>query len=400
VTTRSILISGAGIAGPTLASWLSAAGWQVTVVERFGHLREQGQNVDVRGTARKVLRRMGLEDAVRAVTTRESGLDFVDDTGRPIASIDAGTGDSAGPTAELEVVRGRLARILADHSAADAEYLFGEQIAGLDDDGDGVTVSFASGIRRRFDVVAIAEGLRSRTRAIVMPEARIHELGVYCAYLTIARTGTDTDRWRWLLSPHRRTVALRPNDSHFTTATLTWRTPVRGLDRLDRAEIVALVRKTFAGIGWETPRILAALDDCPMYFEALGQARLPVWSRGRVVLVGDAAWAASPFAGIGATLAITGAYILAGELSAQPDPGTAFARYEKLMRPMVTAGQKSAPTMSRLAHPGSRLERTLLQRPLLRFGAWAAASPLMQRLSGAGGGESTAAGAIELPDYP
>ncbi|XVU21604.1 FAD-dependent monooxygenase [Actinoplanes sp. CA-054009] len=384
--TSTVLISGAGLAGPTLAFWLTRAGWDVTLVERFDRPRDEGQNVDVRGAARDVLRKMGLEDAARANATTESGLDFVRDDGVPFASLAAGAGDSDGPTAELEIVRGRLSRLLT----GDTGGRFGDQIAALDDDGDGVTVTFADGRRQRFDIVVIAEGLRSRTRAMVMPEARIHELRVYCAYVTIPRAGTDTDRWRWLLADRGRTVAVRPRDAGTMTAMLTLRTPVRGLERLDRAGAVSTLRANFAGLGWETPRVLAALDDAPLYFEALGQARLESWSRGRIALLGDAAWATSPFAGVGATLAIAGAYILAGELATHPDPRQAFQTYERRLRPAVTAAQKSAPAMSRLAHPHTRLERTLLQRPLLRAGAF---------LSRHTPNEPTTSDTIPLPAY-
>ncbi|MFF2810708.1 FAD-dependent monooxygenase [Streptomyces sp. NPDC058000] len=395
MSSPSILISGASIAGPALASWLAQAGWDATVVERFDRLRDEGQNIDIRGSGREVLRRMGLEDAVRAAHTRETGLDFVDERGRPLARFAAGTDDTSGGTAELEILRGRLGQILYDHSSTKAAYVFGDQITALHDDGHGVDVEFLHGSARRFDAVVVAEGLRSRTRSMVIPDVRLRELGLYSAYLTIPRTDADDNRWRWLICDRGRGVTLRPDDVGTIRAGLNMFGSVRGLDRLDRDEVVTILRATFDDVGWETPRILDALDEAPLYFEALGQARLPRWSRGRVVLLGDAAYCASPISGMSTTLALTGAYVLAGELAHHTDTHTAFARYEAIMRPFVGRAQQLRPGLPRILFP-----RTRRQRSLLWTGLRTATSPLVNRLGDVSGGLfSPPADALRLPDF-
>ncbi|MET1075204.1 MAG: FAD-dependent monooxygenase [Umezawaea sp.] len=394
--TRSILISGAGIAGPTLASWLSASGWEVTVIERADRVREQGQNIDVRGVGRQVIRRMGLEDAVRERHTGETGTDFVDDRGRPIASFGAGADDTGGATAELEILRGQFATLLHDHSAAGAEYVFGDRIATLHDDGSGVDVEFLHGPARRFDTVVVADGLRSRTRSLVMPDARIHELGLYTAYLTIPRTAADGDRWRVLTCGQGRAMTLRPDNLGTTQATLSFVSEVRGLDRLGHDDVVGVLRATYADVGWQVPRVLANLDTDSLYFEEAGQARLPAWSRGRIALLGDAAYCASPISGMGTTLALAGAYVLAGELTGHDDPRTAFARYERILRPLVTKAQNLPPGAPWIAHP-----RSTLGRGLFRTAVRVAGSPLLGRVAGLAGRLATPrAEAIALPDYP
>ncbi|MFB6538866.1 FAD-dependent monooxygenase [Streptomyces noursei] len=396
MSTPSVLISGASIAGPALASWLARAGWDVTVVERFDELRDEGQNIDVRGTGREVLRRMGLEEAVRAAHTHETGLDFVDERGRPVARFAAGTDDTSGGTAELEILRGRLGQILYDHSSAEAAYVFGDQITALHDDGHGVDVEFRRGPARRFDAVVLAEGLRSRTRAMVLGDAQVHELGVYSAYLTIPRTEADNDRWRWLICDRGRAVTLRPDDVGTIRAGLNVLSSVRGLDRLDRTGVVTVLRATFADVGWETPRILDALDDAPLYFEALGQARLPRWSSGRIALLGDAAHCASPMSGMSTTLALTGAYVLAGELVQHADPRTAFARYEATMRPFVEKAQQLRPGIPRMVYPHTRRQRSLVWA-----GLRTATSPLANRFGDVAGAVfSPPADAFRLPDRP
>ncbi|MCY0956774.1 hypothetical protein [Streptomyces sp. H27-H5] len=112
-----------------LPGWLNAQGRQTTVVERFDELREDGQNIDVRGAGREVARRMGIEDAIRAASTGETGSEFVDATGAPLARFAAGTSDSDGPTAELEILRGQLSRIIIDRTREDTEYLFGDRMS-------------------------------------------------------------------------------------------------------------------------------------------------------------------------------------------------------------------------------------------------------------------------------
>jgi 2-polyprenyl-6-methoxyphenol hydroxylase-like FAD-dependent oxidoreductase len=255
MSTPSILVSGASIAGPTAASWLAAAGWDVTVVERFDHLRDEGQNVDLRGTGREIVRRMGLEDAARSHHTSETGTALVDEDGRAYATWSAGAEDArrvSSPTAELEILRGQLARLLYDHSASSADYLFGDRITALHDDGRGVDVEFAHGASRRFDAVVIAEGARSRTRELVIPGAQVDELGYFVAYATIPRTADDDRQWRMHLAGKGRVVHLRPDNVGSTRAMLSLKSDVRGLDRLDRDGVVAVMRATYGDAGWET----------------------------------------------------------------------------------------------------------------------------------------------------
>ncbi|MYW70206.1 FAD-binding monooxygenase [Streptomyces sp. SID8379] len=398
--TPTVLISGASIAGPAVAYWLNVQGWQTTVVERFDELREDGQNIDVRGAGREVTRRMGIEDAIRAATTGETGTEFVDAAGRPLARFAAGTSDSAGATAELEILRGQLSRIIVDRTRDDTEYVFGDRIVALDEKpdekGDRVTVRFASGTTRTFDLVIVAEGLRSRTRSMVFRDANaVRELDFYVAYLTIPRANEDTDLWRWHSAGRGRSITLRPDNLGTLRATLSFLSDVRGLEQLDRDSLVTVLRRTFADVGWAAPRVLTALDDAPLYFDAVGQTRMRSWSSGRVALVGDAAYCSSPISGMSTSLALTGAYVLAGELATHPF-GTAFARYEKLMRPYVVQAQKLPPGTPRIANPRSRAGLALMNSALKIAG-----SPAAARLGGLASRWFTPpADAIDLPDYP
>lgn len=218
-----ILISGAGVAGPALALHLAGRGWDVTVVERADRLRDGGQNIDIRGAAREVLRRSDLEDAVRAAGTGELGTEFVDARGRAVATFPAGRSDTAGATAEVEILRGELARILYERMREHTEYVFGDRIRRVEDRTDGVTVGFERGPDRTFDLVVVAEGLRSRTRDLVFPEGvDVRHLGAYIAYLALPRVATDTRWWRWYNAPGGRSVSLRPDNVGTTRPPSPW----------------------------------------------------------------------------------------------------------------------------------------------------------------------------------
>lgn len=388
------MISGASIAGPTLAFWLRRHGLRPVVIERAEALRLGGQNVDVRGAGRMVARRMGIEDDIRAATTGEKGLRFVDDRGRTRAEFPAGTSSSDGFTAELEILRGDLARILYDRTREGTEYIFGDHITGLDELGDRVKVSFARGESRDFDLVIAADGIRSTTRSLVFgDEPEIRELGLYMGYFTVPRASSDDAWWRWYNAPGGRTISLRPDNVGTTRVMLSFMFEPRGHDRLGPDEQRQVLRRIYRDAGWEAPRVLAALDDAAdMYFESIGQVRAPRWSRGRVALVGDAGYCASPISGMGTSLALTGAYVLAGELARHTDHREAFASYERILRPYVAKAQKLPPGAPRLAHPRTRAGIVVFNAAL-RLAARVQASGIGTRIL------ASPADQLEVPDY-
>jgi 2-polyprenyl-6-methoxyphenol hydroxylase-like FAD-dependent oxidoreductase len=388
---RTVLISGASIAGPALAFWLKRHGFRPVVVERAGELRRGGQNIDVRGAARTVVRRMGIEDEIRAATTGEKGIRFVDGDNVTKAELPAGTTESGGFTAEVEILRGDLAGILYDRTREGVEYVFGDWITGLREGDDRITVSFERGGDHNFDLVVAADGIRSRTRALIVgDEPEIRQLGLYLAYLTIPRAASDTAWARVYNAPGGRVVLLRPDNVGTTRALLAFRSPPRGYEASSTDEQKALLRRIFADVEWEAPRVLAALADATdMYFESVGQVHAAHWSRGRGVLVGDAAHCPSPITGMGTSLALVGAYVLAGELAKYAHHRDAFASYEAIMRPYVDRAQKLPAGVPRLMYP-----KTDLGIRLFHGGVRLASSRLLSRAL-----PSPPADKIDLPDY-
>jgi 2-polyprenyl-6-methoxyphenol hydroxylase-like FAD-dependent oxidoreductase len=388
-----VLISGAGIAGATVAFWLRQHGFAVTVIERAPALRDSGQNVDVRGAGRDVVRRMGLEQTVRSAGTGEVGLRFVDDGGRSLAEFPVGEhGD--GPTAELEILRGELARILVESTCDTVDFVFDTSIDSVEQDATGVVVTFTGGPTRRFDLLVVAEGIRSTTRNRVFGgEPDYRDLGYYTAYCTIPTTARDDRWWRWYSTTGGRSVQLRPDNVGTTRACLNFPSAPTGLDRLDRAAQARALSKVYDGVGNAAPRVLDQLDADPssLYVDRIAQVRMPTWSSGRVVVVGDAAYCATPISGMGASLALIGGYLLAGELADDTDHASAFAAYESRMRPIVDRAQKLPPGAPGIVSPKSRLGVTVL-RTAVRLAATAPARALAARLT-------STSEVPTLPDY-
>jgi 2-polyprenyl-6-methoxyphenol hydroxylase-like FAD-dependent oxidoreductase len=344
VSEIRVLVSGASIAGPALAHWLSRRGAEVTVVERAPGLRPGGQAVDARGVAREVIRRMGLDAALRAVYTNTAGAYTVDAAGKVLETYRAEDDGGDGYISEIEVLRGDFSQVLYDDTSADVQYAFGDRIAELTQDADGVDVIFASGQERRFELVIGADGLHSALRDTVFGprEEFVRHLGLVLAFYTVPN---EFEIHGWMIDYQNagRSAGLRPvRDPTKAIAMLSFRAPEFDVDYRDIAAQKRLLREQMTGFGWETERILAHLDDTPdFYLDQVAQVVMDHWSSGRVGLLGDAAFSASPMSGAGTGLALVGAYLLAGELAAGDwDPQAGFAGYERRMRSYVEDNQE------------------------------------------------------------
>jgi 2-polyprenyl-6-methoxyphenol hydroxylase-like FAD-dependent oxidoreductase len=316
----------------------------VTVVEQAPGLRPGGQAVDARGVAREVITRMGLDSAVRAVCTNTAGAYTVDADGKVLETYRAEDDGGDGYISEIEVLRGDFSRVLYDDTRAGVEYVFGDRIADLTQDADGVDIAFASGRKRRFEMVVGADGLHSALRAMVFGprEEFVRHLGLVLAFYTVPNE-LGLDRWMIDYQNAGRSAGLRPvRDATKAIAMLSFPALEFNIDYRDISAQKRLLREQMAGFGWETARILAHLDDTPdFYLDQVAQVVMEHWSSGRVGLLGDAAFSASPMSGAGTGLALVGAYMLAGELAAADwDPKAGFASYEHRMRSYVEDNQE------------------------------------------------------------
>lgn len=351
--SKKVLISGASIAGPTLAFWLNKYGFDVTVVERSSALRLGGQNIDIRDAARKVAEKMGIAEEILAANTGELGIQFINNKNQACASFPASGADSF--TSEMEIIRGDLVNILYNHTKNDVEYLFGKYITAIDEAEQDVTVTYSDGQQAKFDLIVASDGVRSKTRDLMFGnEAELKFIGLYNVYLTIPKTQKDTNWARWYNAPGSRVLMLRPDNEGTIRASFSFLSPDKSYQKLSRGEQKKFLTDKLAGAGWEAPRLSRAIEDSDdFYFDAVSQVIAPRWSKGRLAMIGDAAYCPTPISGMGTSLAIVGAYILAGELMQNQNHTKAFEKFEKKLRPYVKTVQSLPPGAPWIVHPKS-----------------------------------------------
>ncbi|MFF4105102.1 FAD-dependent monooxygenase [Streptomyces sp. NPDC001903] len=396
MSKKEILICGAGIAGPALAYWLRMGGFTVTVVERAPTPRPGGQTVDLRGAGRTVIERMGLMDRARAESVQQRGLACVDASGRITARMPADSFGGEGMVSEIEILRGDLAGMLHEATLPDTEYLFDDTVTGIDQEADAVTVTFEKAAPRRFALVVGADGPHSVVRALAFgPEEEfVRPLGLYTSWFT-AFDDLELDGWYLMHNaPGGLVASARPGRlPGEIKAGLSFRSAPLAYDRRDVGAQRELVARRFADVGWEVPRLLRAMRTAPDFFlDSMGQVRLDRWSRGRVALLGDAGYCATPLTGLGTSLALVGAYVLAGEIAAAGgDHRVALRRYDEVMRPYVGRAQQLPPGGASGYAPSGRLGIRLRDLSMRQMSRW----PMRNLLAA----QFAKAGDIALPEY-
>jgi 2-polyprenyl-6-methoxyphenol hydroxylase-like FAD-dependent oxidoreductase len=343
MTKRSVLISGAGVAGPALAYWLARNGYRPTVVERAQGMRSSGSPVDIRGPALPIAGAMGVLPRLRAAATTATTLTFVGVGSLPIQR----RGSNA-----VELPRGDLASILWEAARDDAEFLFDDSMTALSQDDGGVDVTFDRAAPRRFDLVVGADGLHSLTRRLVFgPEAEfVRHMGVYVATVPLGHPVDPADEVLMYNSPGTA-VSIHPSRAQALAAFMFRSPAIAGFDHRDTAQHKRLLATAFAGAGWRVPELLDRVRETDdLYFDAVSRVEMGSWSRGRVTLLGDAASSLSLF-GEGSSLAMSGAATLARSLAATPDIATALHAYEAEHRKLVTPRQRGAHLAAALLIP-------------------------------------------------
>jgi 2-polyprenyl-6-methoxyphenol hydroxylase-like FAD-dependent oxidoreductase len=376
-----ILVVGASIAGPAAAYWFNKAGAQITVIERFPVLRTNGQSIDIRNVGVTVMRKMaGMEDAIKAKLNQMEGIGFVDETGKPFAVMKAsGDPDQQSLVSEYEIFRGDLSCILYDMTkdSERVKYVFGEQVASMQQRADGpVTVEFLNGYPTQdYDLVVACDGATSRTRALGFNcgvRDHIVPLNCWAAYCTIAQDlvqGSRIGLGHTAVGGRFMALGLADSESKRNTATLMKIYPRKAKDatlefqKVQKEGTEALkkyVATEYEGAGWCIDEILSGIEESDdFYASEIVSVKMPTLHRGRFVLVGDAGYAGG-FTGMGTSLALCGAYLLAGEvLKHKGDLKAGLQAFDERMKPLVNEMQRIPPGI------------TIFMAPQTAWGIWA-----------------------------
>lgn len=368
-----VLVVGASIAGPTAAYWFAKAGAQVTVIERFPQLRTNGQNIDIRNTGVEVMRKMkGMVEAVQSKVSPLEGISFVRPNGKPYGTITAtGNPDQQSLVSEYEIFRGDLAQILFDLTRDNERinYVFGEQVAAMQHSGqdDGpITVEFLNGFPTSdYDLVVACDGANSRTRALGFNcgvRDHIQPTNSWAAYFTTQHDILEKSKMGQAYSAiGGRFIAIGPDPSGGSKVTLMGMHPhdtggmmksFREAMKEGNDALKQLLAQTYEGAGWKCAVAMDGMmgaDD--FYASEIVQVKPPALYNGRFVLVGDAGYAPGP-TGAGTSLAMTGAYVLAGEIAKHGgDLDAGLRGYETQMRPLITEFQKIPPLVQTILAP-------------------------------------------------
>lgn len=392
--SASILISGIGIAGPALAYWLQRFGFAPTLVERAPQLRSEGYIIDFWGAGYDLTERMGLLPAILAAGYSVEEVRFVDARGRRAGGFDADVLREATFGRYTSLARGDLSAILYAALDGRAETIFGDSITALEQTADSVQVRFEHSAPRRFDLVIGADGLHGAVRALAFgPEARFERfLGyVVAAFEVEGYAPRDPDVYLGHADPGRQVTRFTLRGDRTMFLLVATEDAGRVFDPHDTQAHRQYLRDRFAGMGWECPQILDAMQRCDsLYFDRVSQIRMDHWSSGRIALLGDAAYAPSLLAGQGSALAIIGAYVLAGELARANRPEQAFAAYERLLHPFMRDKQVAAEGFAGAFTPRTRLG-LFVRNQVTRAFALPFAATLFMR--------SSLVDRIDLPDY-
>jgi len=399
-----VLIAGASVAGPCLAHWLVRAGCNVTIVEKTPQLQTNGQSIDIRNDGVRIMRKMDIEEKVKAKTTSEKGVQFINTKGKIVATIGAtGNAEQQSFTSEYEIFRGDLAQILYDLTKDRVKYIFGETIQCLaqNETAHTVTAEFNNGTPTQdFDLVVGCDGLGSRTRAMAFEKdirTYLKPLSCYAAWFTIKQDVLGGSGYaKWLICSGGRGAMVRPDPTGANRVTLTVVGPSHDdftniqkyldAERSDVEKLKKLIADEFQGAGWETEKLIAGMFEADDFYSGeIAQIQTPTLFQGRIALCGDSGYCPSPISGSGTTCAFVGAYLLAGEISKSIQKGEsldeALKRYDTEMIPRARKMQSLMPGAPQIINPQTRWGVSVFQTILSTVSSLGIVR-LMERLSG------------------
>lgn len=343
---KDILISGAGIAGTTLAFWLKEFGFNPTVIEVSPGLREGGYAIDFMGAGYNVAEKMGIIPALEQSDIKVSKVGFVDTNNHEKGSMNYAKIKKLMNNRAFTLLRSDLAKVIYQNLHSDVEIIFGDTIEKIEQTEETVTVTLRSGKTRSFDLLVGADGLHSVVRNLTFGKEEQFEkyFGYYTASFTLENHSPNNRAFLMCNVPGKQAAVYAYSDTK-TAAFFVFTSPKKlKYDHHDIKKQKQILSEVFSNMGWKCPEVLARIDSSPdFYFDSVSQIKMDSWSKGRVTLVGDACDCPSLLSGKGSTLAMAGAYILAGELkNAKGNYKMAFKNYEEIFKPFISEKQKSA----------------------------------------------------------
>jgi len=358
ITNREILISGAGIAGTTLAFWLKKFGFNPTIVERSPKLREGGYAIDFWGAGYDVAERMGILSELNKVDLKISELTFVDAKNNRKGGLNYAQLVKQMNNRAFTLLRSDLAKVIYSFLDKDIEMIFGDSISKIESQTDEVTVTFQRGNKRNFDLVIGADGLHSNVRNLVFGGEEQFEkyYGYYTSSFTIEDDKYKNKEFQMYNVPSKQAAIYSTNENKATTFFIFASPQKLSLPQHDVETQKQILKNEFENIGWKCGDMISKMDSTSdFYFDVVSQIQMDRWSKDRVTLVGDACDCPSLLSGQGSTLAMVGAYILAGELKeANGDYKIAFDRYQKIFKPFIDDKQKLAQNFAKSFVPKSK----------------------------------------------
>lgn len=355
----TVLISGAGIGGPTLAFWLKAAGFEPTLIEHAPSPRTGGYVIDFWGLGYDIAERMGLRDALNRIGYHVREMRVVNGQGKRVAGFGTSVFLELTGGRYVTIARSALSRLLIERIGDGVEMIFGDEIRNLQETDDYVELELANAGKRKFDLVVGADGLHSKVRRLAFGPQECFEkrLGyIVAAFETTGYQPRDDGAYVMFSDPGRMVGRVTLRDDRTLFLFVFTADAAELASAPDPSRQKALLRARFGDSAWECPRILDALDRTnDLYFDRISQIRMSKWSEGRIALVGDAAYCVSLLAGQGSALAMTGAYVLAGELAKSSGRHVeGFANYEKVLRAFIDTKQRGAERFAGAFAPKTR----------------------------------------------
>lgn len=357
LNNKNVLISGAGIAGVTLAFWLKKFGFNPTIIEISPTLREGGYAIDFMGAGFDVAEKMGIIPALEKADLNISEIAFVDKDNNQHGSMNYQKIKQALNNRAFTLLRSDLAKVIYDSLDKETKIIFGDTITEIQQDAEKVQVVLKSGVTRSFDLLVGADGLHSNARNLVFGNESQFEK--YYGYYTSSFTTDDfinEGRAFSMFNVPNKQVAVYTIGKEKTATFFIFRSPEKlNYGYHDIKKQKQILKDEFMNVGWKCDELLSNIEKTSdFYFDSISQIKMENWSNGRISLVGDACYCPSLLSGKGSTLAMVGAYILAGELKlANGNYKPAFAQYENIFKPFIDKKQKSAQSFAKSFVPKS-----------------------------------------------